>query len=247
MARLIICSLFILAAFTGCYKRDETHLNQKCTRGCAVFNFRVMTDGNFTAPVPGAYVDLVWEGPKEEGVGGPSIDIANGYADAQGRISFSFQPVGSEFTSGEFTVTAKSTADYLKTSQSFENVRKTDTVLNGLLALPSIAHLKLIYKNFDPKTLGDAFSANPYYRLPYVWEGLSLTSSDPANYLNSFFDIYQKPFDSLTYVGNTAGNAYTYFQVVIKRNGIQIFHTDSLYIAKGETGTYTLDYQHSFQ
>ncbi|MBS1527628.1 MAG: hypothetical protein JST19_18420 [Bacteroidetes bacterium] len=247
MLKPIVFSVFVLAALTGCYKRDETHLNQKCTKGCAVFNFSVMTGGNLNAPVPGAYVDLVWEGPKQEIGGGPSIDVANGYADAQGRISFSFKPIGDEFTSGDFTVTAKSTADYIKTLQYFENVRRADTVLNATLALPSIAHLKLIYKNFDPKNQNDAFSANPNYRLPYVWQGLMLTSSDPTNYPNDFFDIYQKPFDSLTYVGNTAGNAYTYFQVVIKRNGLQIFHLDSLYIAKGDTGTYTLDYQRSFQ
>ncbi|HVS91810.1 MAG TPA: hypothetical protein VHE59_07245 [Mucilaginibacter sp.] len=247
MSKHILCFLFVLTAFTGCYKRDETHLNQKCTRGCAVFNFRVMTDGNFTTPVPGAYVDLVWEGPKEEAFGGPSIDIANGYADAQGKISFSFRPIGNEFTSGYFRATTKSTGDYFKTSQIFDNVRKPDTVLKAVLALPSIAHLKLIYKNFDPKTQDDVFSAGPYYRLPYIWMGLSLTSSDPIGHPNSFFDIYQKPFDSLTYVGNTAGNAYTYFQVIIDRNGKRIDHLDSLYIPKGETGTYTLDYQHSFQ
>ena len=247
MSKTLFLALVAISFFTGCYKRDESHLNEACTSGCAVFNIRVGTGDNSAIPVSGVYVDLVWEGPKEEIFGGPVIDVAKGYTGAHGIVTFNIKPIGNEFSQGSFLVNVSRTADYFPAHKTLYDVRKADTVLNTTVHMPSVAYLRVVYKNFDPKTTDDSFDAGPYYKTPDYWEGLSLTSPDMANYPGSYFGGNQKPFDSLIYTGLTAGNQYTYFKVLIKRNGVRIDHLDSLYIPKGTVGTYRVDYQHSFQ
>jgi len=111
-----------------------------------------------------------------------------------------------------------------------------------------MAYLKLVYKNFAPKDSADFFQVQSYFNtyggntfaFPYA-------SFDSKDYPSMVYFSNQMPFDSVSYLGLTAGNQYTYFQVLIKRNGIRIDHTDSVYIPKGTLGTYRVDYQHSFQ
>jgi hypothetical protein len=246
MHKRILPALSVLICLSSCYKRDESHLNEKCTNGCAIFCITVKTGNNSVTPVPDAVVGLVWV-DKPQILGEASIDVAKGYTGSDGSVTFNIKPIGNEFSQGSFQVNVSGTADYFPAHKSFYNIRRSDTVLNTSVHMPSIAYLRVVYKNFNPKTTDDAFNAGPFYKTPDYWEGLSLTSPDMANYPNSFFGGYQKPFDSLTYVGLTAGNQYTYFKVLIKRNGIRTDHLDSLYVPKGTMGTYILDYQHSFQ
>jgi len=126
-------ALLILILLSGCYKRDESHLNEKCTSGCAVFNIRVGTGSNSATPVPNAYIDLVWIGPKQEAVGGPSIDIATGYTDANGMVGMKFKPIGNEFTEGYFNISVKGTADYLPSDKKLLQIKNPDTVLNTVV------------------------------------------------------------------------------------------------------------------
>ena len=246
MSKTLFLALVAISFLTGCYKRDESHINDKCTSGCAIFNISVKTGDNSAKPVTGAAVDLVWVDNLQM-LGEASTDVAKGYTGANGRITFFVKPIGNEFSQGSFHITVRRTPDYFPSNKTLYDVRKADTVLNTSVHMPSIAYLRVVYKNFNPKTTDDSFAAGPYYKTQDYWEGLSLTSPDMANYPNSFFGGNQKPFDSLTYIGLTAGNQYTYFKVFIKRNGVRIDHLDSLYIPKGTMGTYRLDYQHSFQ
>ncbi|MGZ3776733.1 MAG: hypothetical protein ACXVI9_03870 [Mucilaginibacter sp.] len=243
-----LSALLVLLLLSGCYKTDESHLNEVCTSGCAVFNIHVGTGNNSATPVSGAFVDLIWEGPKQEALGGPSIDIATGYTDVRGMVSFKFKPIGNEFTQGYFDISVKSTADYLPFHRTTLQVHNPDTVLNTTVHLSSMAYLKFVYKNFAPKDSADFFDVQPYYDTYGTNSpALQFTSSDAKNYPNMVFFSNDKPFDSVTFVGLTGGNEYTYFQVLINRNGIRIDHRDSIYVAKGTLGTYRVDYQHSFQ
>lgn len=244
-------TLFVLSALVllnSCYKRDESHLNEKCSSGgCAIFCITVKTGNNSAAPVEGASVDLVWiDNPQI--LGEASIDVAKGYTGADGNVTFNIKPIGNEFSQGSFQIAVRGTADYFPAHKTLYDVRKADTVLNTSVHMPSIAYLRIVYKNFSPKTTDDSFDAGASYEVYHSQlTGVSFTSPDMVNYPNSFFNGYQKPFDSLTYVGLTAGNQYTYFRVNINRNGEHITHLDSLFIPKGTLATYTLDYQHSFQ
>jgi hypothetical protein len=65
---------------------------------------------------------------------------------------------------------------------------------------------------FDSGPHFSNFGSNPI--------GLQLSTPDKTDYPNSFFFSNQKPFDSLVFTGTKAGNQYTYFQTLIKRNGI---------------------------
>src|ERR1700750_1778435 len=118
MPKNLLLAFSTLILLTGCYKRDESHLNKNCTSGCAIFNVRVGTGENSATPVGGAHVDLVWIGPKGTLGGGPSIDIAKGYTDADGVFNIKFGAVGNEFTQGYFTISVSGPANYFASTKA---------------------------------------------------------------------------------------------------------------------------------
>jgi hypothetical protein len=237
--------IFSFVLLTGCYKRDELHVNETCNSGCAIFNIVVSTGNNSATPVSNAYVELSWSDVHPESFfGNPSRLIAKGYTDNSGKIRFAFKAIGNEFTSGAFHISAKSTTDYIAAYRGFYDIKKYDTILNYNMHLPAKAFLKLVFKNFAPTGNNDFFEAEPYFRSygsdPFI---MQMTSPDQVNYPSVFFYGNQKPFTRLEFTGQTAGDQYTYFDVIKKRNGNRTDSRDSIYIAKGQTGTYEVDFQ----
>ncbi|HVV55484.1 MAG TPA: hypothetical protein VHC47_09175, partial [Mucilaginibacter sp.] len=219
MSRNLLYALSALILFAGC-RRDESHLNKPCTSGCAVFNIRIGTGDSSAYPVSGAHVDLVWQGPNGIfGGGGKSIDIAKGYTDAQGMINVKFKAADNEFTDGYFIIEATGPVNYFASSQTLFNIRNADTTLNTSVQLPFKAYVRIVLKNFDPKTPDDSFAVLPTFK------AYGSTVTDPSFATSPAGILYHTgqsaPFDSVVYKGPTAGNQYTYFSVVIHRNGTQ--------------------------
>ncbi len=251
MSKNLLFALFALSILTGCNKRDESELNKKCTSGCALFNIRVGTGDSSAYPVGGAHVDLVWQEAKGIfGGGGSSIDIAKGYTDAHGMIDMKFKAYGNEFGNGYFVIYVTGPVNYIASQKILGDVKNADTTLNTSVHLPYIAYMKIVMKNFDPLTPDDYFTILPTFKTygSTLTDTYANTLPPQSGYTNSLYYTSQSaPFDSVTYMSTTAGNQYTYFSVVIDRNGNRVSHLDSLYIPKGTVGTYRVDYQHSFQ
>ncbi|MFI5160767.1 MAG: hypothetical protein ACHQHN_05790 [Sphingobacteriales bacterium] len=245
MSKRLIYASFILVTFTACYKRDESELNKPCTSGCAVFNVRVGTGENSATPVGGAHVGLVWLGPSDKLGGQPSIDVAKGYTDANGMFNIKFKAVGNEFTTGYFTLSATGPTNYFASTKPLFNIRKADTVLNTSIQLPLKAYVKVVMKNFDPASPDDSFVILPTFKDYGVSIIDASLASAPTGLL--YHPAQSAAFDSVVYKAPTVGNQYTYFSIVIQRNGNRTSHLDSLYIPAGTLGTYRVDYQHSFQ
>jgi hypothetical protein len=242
----ILLALSGLILLSSCVKRDESHLNKKCTSGCAIFNVRVGSGERSAIPVSGAHVNLVWQAPHGIlGGGGKSIDIAKGYTDVNGMINMKFKAFGNEFTDGYFIINVTGSVNYMASSRPLFSIHNPDTILNTSVHLPALAYLKIVFKNYVPTDSGDFFGAMPSYDT-YGSEPF-LNSPVIINYHNTTFFSGLQPFDSLTYIGNTAGDQYTHLAFALRRNGIKITHLDSVYIPRGTTGTYRVDYQHSFQ
>jgi hypothetical protein len=251
MSKRLIYALFILGLLTACNKRDESELNKPCTSGCAVFHIRVGTGDSSAQLVGGAKVDLVWQGPNGIfGGGGKSIDMAKGYTDGTGMIHMKFKAYGDEFTSGYFNILVTGPDNYIASSRILFGIRNADTTLTTSVQLPLKAYMKIVLKNFDPVTPDDSFAILPTFNTygSTITDDLLATSQATGIYTNTLLHTGQSaPFDSLIYEAPTAGNQYTRFSVVMHRNGVQVDRLDSIYIPKGTTGTYRVDYQHSFQ
>lgn len=251
MSKNLLFALSVLIFLSGCGKRDESHLNKPCTSGCAVFNIRVGTGDSSASPVGGAHVDLIWQ--ESHGIfggGGSSIDIAKGYTDVNGMINMKFKAYGNEFANGWFVINVTGPANYIASSKTLFGVKNADTTLNASVQLPCMAYMKIVMKNYDPLTPDDSFAILPTFNTygSSITGGLSATSRATGIYTNTLLHTGQSaPFDSLIYEAPTAGNQYTRFSVVMHRNGVQVDRLDSIYIPKGTTGTYRVDYQHSFQ
>lgn len=235
---LLLISLFLLP---GCTKKNDIPFDS-CTTGCAVFNFRVYTGNDTTTSVNNAYVELNWTSSYTF-FGHSTVLLAKGYTDNTGKVHFSIKPPANEFSGGWFTITASGNTGYFTSSRNFYGITKSDTVLTSDLHVPSIAYLNLVLKNFAPQ------SANDYFGVLLVFfdfgsesSGGQFTSSDPADYPGTFIFGSQKPFASLEFKGETAGNQYTYFTISKIRGGNRVVYVDSIYIAKGETKTYEVDY-----
>jgi hypothetical protein len=242
--RKIFSIIFSFVLLTSCYKRNELHVNETCISGCAIFNIRVSTGNNSATPVSNAYVELSWSDVHPESFfGNPSRLIATGYTNNMGKIRFAFKAIANEFTSGAFNISTKGTSDYIPAYKGFYDIKKHDTILNYNMHLPAKAYVKLIFKNFSPTGNNDFFEAQPYFKSygsdPFI---MQMSSPDQINYPSIFFYGNQKPFTQLEFAGQTAGDQYTYFSILKKRNGNRIDALDSIYIAKGQTGTYEISY-----
>lgn len=246
MSKTLLVALVAVSFLTGCYKRDESQLNKRCTSGCAIFSIRVGTGDSSNYPVGGAHVHLVSQGPNGIFSGGSSsVDIAKGYTDAHGMIYMKFKAFGNEFTKGYFVITVTGPVNYIASSKTLFGIHNADTTLNVSVHLPLKAYMKIVLKNFDPKGPNDYFTILPTFKTYGSTIDDQSFATLPANTL--YNTSQTAPFDSVTYSAPTAGNQYTYFSVIIDRNGNRISHLDSLYIPKGTVGTYRVDYQHSFQ
>ena len=108
--------------------------------------------------------------------------------------------------------------------------------------MPSKATIKIIFKNFNPKTDGDYFSASPYF-LNYGTENLNIRLINTNGGLaNPYFSRADGGFSKAELTGTTAGDQFTYFTILRKKNGIREDLIDSIYVPGNETKIYEIEY-----
>ena len=238
----IFYAILLLLFLSSC-KRDEESVNVPCSGKCIVVNIKVGTDLNSLTPVGYANVELGWSRPSLGFGGDPGRLIAKGTTGTGGAIKFSFKAQEKELKDGKFYVSVKKGAEYFDYNEGFYDVEKEDSVLNVKAHLPSKATVKILFKNFDPQLSTDYFSCSPSYKSSnYTSTGLWMYKANGQG-SNPFFSLSDGAFSSLELSGTTAGNEYTYFSILKKANGNRIDLKDSIYIAKGATKTYIVDYK----
>ncbi|HEY8895447.1 MAG TPA: hypothetical protein VIM79_11555 [Niastella sp.] len=202
---------------------------------------RVTTGLNSTTPLGNAAVELGWKYPGEP-FGNPGRLIASGTTADDGSVSFSFKAKPNELQGGKFYVTAKNGNDYFVQENSYYGIQRYDSIVTANIHVPGKATIKIIYKNFTPVTADDAFECSPRF-LTYGSNvfGVEMKKADGQS-SNTFFLGKDNPFTSLELTGTTAGNQYTWFTILKKKNGVRVDLQDSIYIEKGQTKTYEIDY-----
>ncbi len=237
----ILCALLLLMCLISC-KKDESSVNQPCSGNCIVVNVRVGTDLNAITPVANADVEFGWSRPATP-LGDPGRLIAKRTTTGNGIIKFSFKAQEKELKSGRYYVSVRKGNEYFEYHEGFYGVEKADTVLNIKTHIPSKATIKILFKNFNPQLPTDYFSCSPSYKSTnYSAVGLRMYKADGEG-RNSWFALSDGAFSSVELSGVTAGNEYTYFSILKKANGNRVDLRDSIYIAKGETKTYTIEYK----
>jgi hypothetical protein len=237
-----ICSALLLLIFlTGCFKRNESNVNAPCTDSCMVFNIRVTTGLHSTTTMANIPLELGWSKPATP-LGDPGRLIAKGKTQGNGTISFSFKAKAKELQGGKFYITALAGNDYFRTQKEYYGIGKYDSLVNTAIHVPAKATLKIIYKNFNPVSTEDYFQCLPYF-LSYGSTGHPIEMKKPDGQLSNthFFTSYG-PFTTLELTGTTAGDQYTYLDIIKKKNGVRVDLRDSIYIVKGETKTYEVSF-----
>lgn len=234
-------TIFLLFFLSSC-KRDEKLINQPCSGKCILVKVRVGTDLNASTAVANANVELGWSRPATP-IGNPGRLISTGKTASDGTINFSFKAREQELKDGKFYISVRKGTEYFEYHESFYGVEKEDSVLHVKAHIPSKATIKILFRNFNPQLSTDYFSCSPSYKSNnYSLQGLWMYKANGQG-SNSFFTLSDGAFSSLELSGVTAGNEYTYFSILKKFNGNRVDLKDSIYIAKGETKTFTIDYK----
>jgi hypothetical protein len=238
--RTMLFVLFTIGV-TGCFKRYEGKVNTPCSDSCTTFNIRVTTGLHSATPLRDAKVELGWRRPATP-FGDPGRLIAKGRTAADGTLQVSFKAEAKELEAGMFYVTVRNGNGYFFQENGYYGIRGFDTTVHANVHVPSKATLKLVFKNFYPSSTKDYFGASPGFSA-YGSMGIpiDLQTADGQS-SNSFFFGDHAPFSRMELTGTTAGDQFTYFSILIKKNGVRTDLRDSLYIAKGTTGTYEISF-----
>ncbi|WP_461487501.1 hypothetical protein, partial [Pedobacter sp.] len=194
---------------------------------------------NSKTPVSNANVELSWSRPATP-LGDPGRLIAKGATDINGNIIFSFKAQEKELKAGRYSVAVKKGDEYHEYHEGFYGVKKADSTLNVKTHLASKANLKLVFKDFNPKISTDFFECSPSFKTSNYSGAMWLYKSNGETSNTHFFST-STAFTSLELSGVTAGNEYTYFRISKSISGNRYSAVDSIYIAKGETKTYTIE------
>ena len=234
---LIVILLLILQ---GCLIRDESRVNNQCTQKCITFNINVKTGHNSITPVAGAQVEVGWNHPATP-LGNAGRLIAKGTTNEAGNISLSFTPDVRELQEGQFYVTVKKDAKFHNQFNGYYGIDVADTVVSANIHLPSKAFIKIVYKKFVPTNPNDYFEVSPSFST-YGSRGIPVHNVASVNAHNYGFQSNEPAFEKYELTGITAGDQYTNLNILIKKNGQRIDRNDSVYIKKGETGIYEIEY-----
>jgi hypothetical protein len=230
-----------LLSLASCLKRNEKNVNAPCTDSCMTFRITVSTGLNSATPLGGAVVELGWSRPASP-LGDPGRLIAKGTTAANGTINFSFKARAKELLAGKFYVTAGKGDDYFASYNDYYSIQRKDSTVNAAVHVPSKATLKIVYKNFNPADSADYFECSPYYdAYGSSLRGIEMKKPD-GQLSNTFFFPATGSFAQLELTGTTAGDQYTYFSILRKKNGTRVDLKDSIYIPKGQSKTYEVQY-----
>lgn len=233
--------LFILFVLTGCFKRNEANVNARCTDSCMTFNVRVSTGLNSTTRLGNTPVELGWSRPATP-LGNPGRLIAKGRTSSDGSISFSFKAQAKELLDGKFYVTVRKGGDYFYQQNGYYGIQKYDSIVTANVHVPSKATIKIIFKNFNPIGSDNFFQCSPYF-LTYGSNGMPIEmKKQDGQSSNTHFLTRYGSFARLELSGTTAGDQYTYFSILKKKNGVRVDLRDSVYIGRGQTKTYEVDF-----
>jgi len=227
---------------TACFKRNESHVNERCTGNCLTFNISTSTGLNSATPLGHVDFELGWSRPATPW-GDPGRLIAKGNTSDNGALTVTFTPQDKELQpAGRYYVTVRKGNDYFTLNNFYYGIYRSDTIINARIHVPEKATLKLVLKNYSPSSTNDAFEVTPSFDM-YGSSGLPVemknAKGEPGN---TFFFGNDASFTRLELSGQTAGDQFTYFTILKKKNGIRTDANDSIYIAKGQTGTYEMEY-----
>jgi len=232
--------IFLILILQGCLSRDESRVNNRCTQNCITFNINVKTGLNSETPVAGAQVELGWNRPATP-LGNPGRLIAKGTTNELGNINLSFTPDERELREGQFYVIVKKDENFHNQFDSYYGINVADTVVAANIHLPSKAFIKIVYKKFSPTNPNDYFQVLPGFST-YGSGGIPVHNIASINAHNYWFQSNELAFETYELTGITAGDQYTNLNILIKKNGQRIDRNDSIYIKKGETGIYEIEY-----
>ena len=238
--RLLLLFAFIFF-LTSCIKRNESGVNIPCKDSCLTFNVSVSTGLNSTTFLENTPVELGWSRPATP-LGNPGRLIAKGRTSNDGLITFSFKAQAKELQEGKFYVTVRKGNDYFFQQNDYYGIRRYDSIVTANVHVPSKATVKIIYKNFVPTSANDFFECQPYF-LTYGSTGIPLEMKKPdGQFSNTHFFSTDPSFARLELTGTTAGDQYTYFRILKKKNGVRVDLQDSVFIGRGQTKTYEVEF-----
>ena len=236
LAYLALISLLL----TSCFKRDELEVNQPCTANCITLSGTIKTGQNSATPLANASIELGWEKPGVL-IGNPGRLIATGISDRNGNYSFTFQPEEEELSSGKYYLRV-SKDQYHEVTNPYYDIETIDTTYNFDIHLPSTAQLVIRFKNFNPESENDYFSVTPRFdAYGSNTQGISMADLEGVQ-KNTWFDLQDGSFNEFVLSGETAGSQYTYFNILIKKEGVRVDLLDSIYIERGQTGVFEIEY-----
>jgi hypothetical protein len=205
------------------------------------FNVRVSTGINSSTPLDNTPVELGWSRPATP-LGDPGRLIANGRTSREGLISFSFKAKPKELQAGKFYITARKGEAYFFQQNGYYGVQRYDSIINANVHVPSKATLQIIFKNFNPTSSDDFFQCAPYFST-YGSSGIPVEmKKHDGQPSNTHFFTSNNSFARLELTGTTAGDQYTYFNIIKKKNGSRVDLRDSIYIEKGQNKTYEIEF-----
>lgn len=234
--------LVLIFILSSCLKRNETLINQTCIDSCMTFNVQVRRGEKSSTPVENADVELSWSSPGNSSpFGDPGRLIGSGKTNKLGTIKFSFKALRKELNGGRYSVDIKNNSDGFQPYINYFLITRFDSTVNANLHLPTKAFLKIIYKNFRPQNNEGFFQASPFYK-NYGTSNLNIKLSNINGGLPNTSFFGNEGFDKVELAGITAGNQYTYFNIIRRKNGVRKDLLDSIYLSTGETKTYEIEY-----
>ncbi len=240
MKYLLTYIILGLVLLPSCLQRDELAVNLPCIDNCITIYGTIKTDQNSTTPLTNASIELGWENPGIP-IGNPGRLIATGLSDRNGNYSFTFRPELEELSSGKFYLRV-SKEQFHEVTNGYYDIETIDTSYNFDIHLPSKAQLTIRFKNFTPTSEKDYFSAVPGFNT-YDSNAPGVSMRDLAGVQkNTWFDLQDGSFDEVVLTGETAGNQYTYLNILIKKNGVRVDLLDSIYIERNATGVFEIEY-----
>lgn len=240
MKYLVAFMILGFVLVTSCLQRDELQVNLPCEEDCITISGTIKTDQNSATPIENASIELGWEDPGIP-IGNHGRLIATGLSDRNGNYSFTFQPEVEELSSGKYYLQVTK-EQYHEITNAYYDIETVDTTYHFDIHLPSKAQLVIRFKNFNPSSDDAYFSATPRFD-GYGSNGFAVQMFDvEGQQKNTWFDAQDAPFNEFVLSGETAGNQYTYLNILIKKNGTRVDLLDSIYIGRNETGIFEIEY-----
>ena len=213
-----------MANLTSCFQfKDDSNLPQ-CQNDCSIVKGYFLTD-NGKNPIANVELELSWGISGE--ISGSTRIIAKTKTDVNGFYQFQFYIKDIELTKGHFSVSYKNIDKSFLTQIypyfSF-GIFKRDTIINHNCIIPKRAFIKIEFVGSNQS------NDSNYIKCFYSYKN---NEGYMGNLLNSKIDKLM--------ITETAGNQYTYFDI-LRYEGINYKeYYDSIFIKPNDTGLYKIN------